>query len=30
MIPVIENLTFKIANRKVLENIFPQKISHDL
>ena len=29
-ISVAENFTFKIGNSKVVENIFPEKISHDL
>ena len=30
MISAIENFIFKIGNGRVVENIFPQKLSHDL
>ena len=30
IIPVTENFTYKIGNRSVVENILPEKISHDL
>ena len=30
MISATENFTFKIGKSRVVENIFPEKISHDL
>ena len=30
MISAIENFTFTISNGRIVENIFPERISHDL